>query len=412
MMEKSLFMILFFALLLFSVAFASAPPEQLSALITEEKIQEVLTQAQQEPVFDDKDALYYSKSVGDTYYSSVCHGGSESLGCKERAVRLETNYYKIENPTSALGIGGAHYLNTKTDDYLVVKLLGELWFIKPHWNDPEQKDSCYFDVWKWTPSENFFIDGSYDLSACEGQGSTVFPKSEDFQTVSAYERSCGVVFDSSCRSGSWITGTDIAIENIKINPQYFEELKARAQSRESHITQAQQTSGECGFKIESINYNGQTYSNPTSLTYDAETAEPMNVSFVIDNSKCTIQQMVFGLWESAELGGYPAIDLHAGSTSLNSLNENGTSAIEVSFSDALNWPKKYMAAKALVLPANSSSTIWITTPAVEITFSSGSASGGTTGGTGGQQPLQDCSVCNTLLQCLACIDMLILQSLS
>jgi len=407
MSKRFLLLATLFLFSLFLIVPVSAQPEQLKALITDAEIQSAIEQAKTGADFTNKDALYYSKFINNTYYASVCHGGSRSLGCKERVVKLNGNYYEIANPVAVFGIGGAHYLNTSTDDYLVVKLLGELWFIKPHWNDSEQ---CYFDVWKWTPSENFFVDASYNLSACEGQGSAVFPKSKDFYTVSAYENSCGIAFDISCRSGSWPTGTDVAIKNIKINSQYFEELKARAQTRESRITPARQIPNECGFKIASVRYKGQTYDDPNSLTYYAETAEPMSVSFVIDNSKCNIQQMVFGLWESAEPIGYPPIDIYVGSDIINSLNENGSANIEVSFSDARDWAKKYMAARVFALPSDSTSARWISSQVVEITFSSGTGAGGQT-----QKPpeqgLTNCSACSSLLQCLACIDMLILESI-
>ena len=407
MSKRCLLLAILFLFSLFLIVPASAQPEQLNALITDAEIQSVLEQAKAGADFTNKDALYFNKFVDNTYYASVCHGGSRSLGCKERVVRSNANYYEIANPAVVLGIGGAHYLNTNTDDYLVVKLLGELWFIKPHWNDSEQ---CYFDVWKWTPSESFFVDASYELGACEAQGSAVFPKSEDFYTVSAYENSCGIVFDISCRSGSWPTGTDVAVKNIKINSRYFEELKTRAQGRENRITPGQQVSNECGFKIASVRYKSQTYNNPSSLTYYAETAESMNVSFVIDNSKCNIQQMVFGLWESAEPIGYPSINIFVGSDVINSLNENGSADIEVSFSDARNWAKKYMAAKVFALPSGSNSARWVSTQVVEITFSSGTNAGGQTQ-THSDQTSTDCSACNSLLQCLACIDMLILESI-
>ncbi len=414
---------LIFFVFLFFIGFVSAQPEQLKALITDAEIQELLTQAKTNPVFADEDALYYDESA-DTfnyYYASVCHGGAESIGCRKRKVEPKDSYYLIANPTLHLwipfvpslgGAGGAHYLNTKTDDYLVVKLLGELWFIKPHWSNPELQDSCYFDIWKWTPGNNFFIDGSYDLSSCGNPTANTFPKSDDVHTVSTYESTCGIVFDTICRGEGWFKENDIIIKNLRINSQYFSEMKARRDARENALGQAppsQLAQNECNFRISSIRYQGRTYSDPTSINYDVEAKEPMSVTVSIDSSKCTAQQIIFGLWQNSSLSNSPSIDLHAAADMLAALNEHGSFTMEVSFSDARSWPTKYLGAKAYVIPANTGNAGWALTQAVAINFTS-SEEQPSEQPPQGPTPSSECSACSTIIQCLACLDNLLSQS--
>lgn len=411
---KEIVYYLMFLLLLNSFMLVNAQPEQLKALVNDEEIKKVLEDAKIDSKFlSDTYSIYYDESSDKYhhYYASVCHGGSKAIGCKRRKVEPREHYYFIANPVGIPPLGGAHYLYTATEDYLVVKVLGELWFIKPLWND---KEECYFELWKWTPSENFFEDGSYTLAACDASGTTVFPKSGDTKTVKAFEESCGIVFDAVCR-GSTITHiNDIVIKDLRINPSYFAEMIKRRNAREkkSKIELWHPSQNECGFKIKYVRYRGKLYEEPTYLEYDAEAEDVVSVTFTIDTS-CKLSSVVFGLWDKQSLLGSPAIPIKVENLA-ETLSEKGSATIDIKFEDASAWGTKYLGAKANVEYTNEEGkkeSTWVLTQSVEIKFSEGGAAREEEEREESKQTPSDCLACYNLVQCLACIAMLLLQAI-
>jgi len=188
-------------------------------------------------VYDDKDSGYFDAGSGT---AASCQGGNKSLECRDREVSLEGGSYTVASPWGyEIAIAGvtiplpklrAHYLNLSTDDYIVIKYLGEMRLIKP---EEQESGDIKYEVYSWIPGNNFLADtgtGGTVTKCCEYtsdlRSALTNPWPEE--DVTSCESQCGIRFTIG-RNVSLLT--TIIIKEVAFTASEKQAMEARRDER-------------------------------------------------------------------------------------------------------------------------------------------------------------------------------------
>jgi len=181
-----------------------------------------------------KDYGYFNAGDG---LAVSCQGGSESVGCKKRAVVRKEEYYYVEDPMGveiripwtsvSIGKERAHYLDIESDDFLIIKFLGEMRLIKPE----RDGDSVRFDVFSWKPGSSFLKDGKGGaISKCCSHVSNAKSGwvNEERETVKDCVDSCGIVFTVGRPAKYESIKSDVIVKEVGFSTAAVKEMRQQA----------------------------------------------------------------------------------------------------------------------------------------------------------------------------------------